>query len=80
MKETKIKVEGMVCNGCENRVQNALKSIKGVESVVANYTNGIVTVTSNDEVEKDTLKEIQDSGIDVYFQVTPDEKRTTFSE
>ena len=66
MKETKIKVEGMVCNGCENRVQNALKNIKGVESVVANYTNGIVTVTSNDEVEKDTLKEkIEDIGFEV---------------
>lgn len=28
MKETIIKVEGMVCNGCENRVQNALKTIE----------------------------------------------------
>ena len=35
---------------------------------------------SASQSEKDTSKEIQDSGIDVYFQVTPDEKRTTFSE
>ena len=37
MKETIIKVEGMVCNGCENRVQNALKNIDGVENVVADH-------------------------------------------
>ena len=34
---------------------------------------------SASEVEKQTLKEIQDMGINVFFQVTPDEKRTQFS-
>ena len=33
---------------------------------------------SASEAEKATLKEIQDLGINVYFQVTPDEKRTPF--
>lgn len=66
MKETIIKVEGMVCNGCENRVQNALKAIKGVEKVIANHTNGTVIVTSNEEVEEDALKEkIEDIGFKV---------------
>lgn len=66
MKEIIIKVEGMVCNGCENRVQNALKTINGVEKVVANHTNGTVTVTSNDEVEEALLKEkIEDIGFEV---------------
>lgn len=66
MKETIIKVEGMVCNGCENRVQNALKTIKGVENVVANHINGTVTVTSSNEVEENTLKEkIEDIGFEV---------------
>ena len=66
MKETIIKVDGMVCNGCENRVQNALKMVKGVEKVVANHINGTVTVTSSDEVEKDSLKEkIEDIGFEV---------------
>ena len=37
MKKTVIKVNGMVCNGCENRVQNALKTIDGIEEVVANH-------------------------------------------
>lgn len=66
MKETIIKVEGMVCGGCENRVQNALKTIEGVENVVANHTNGTVTVTSKDEVEVLIMKEkIEDIGFEV---------------
>ena len=66
MKETIIKVEGMVCNGCENRVQNALKTIEGVETVVANHTTGTVTVTSKSEVEESVMKEkIKDIGFDV---------------
>ncbi len=66
MKELIIKVEGMVCSGCENRVQNALKTIKGVEKVIADHTNGTVTVTSNNEVEEDALKEkIEDIGFKV---------------
>lgn len=66
MKEIIIKVEGMMCNGCENRIQNALKTIEGVENVVANHTNGTVTVTSSNEVEEKALKEkIEDIGFEV---------------
>ncbi len=66
MKETIIKVEGMVCNGCEKRAQNALKTIEGVENVVANYTNGTVTITSKDEVSESVMKEkIEDIGFEV---------------
>ena len=66
MKELIIKVDGMVCSGCENRVQNVLRTIRGVEKVVANHTNGTVTVTLNNEIEIDTLKEkIEDIGFKV---------------
>ena len=66
MKETIIKVEGMVCGGCENRVQNALKTLEGVESVVADHTNGTVTVTAKAEVSKSIMKEkIEDIGFEV---------------
>ena len=66
MKETIINVKGMVCNGCENRVKNALKTIDGVEEVEANYKNGIVKVTSKEEVEESALKEkIEDIGFEV---------------
>lgn len=66
MKEIIIKVEGMVCNGCENRVQNALKNIEGVENVVADYTTGTVTITGKNEISENTLKEkIEDIGFEV---------------
>lgn len=66
MKEIIIRVEGMVCNGCENRVQNALKTIEGVEKVEANHTNGTVTITSKDEVKKEILEEkIEDIGFEL---------------
>lgn len=66
MKETIIQVEGMVCNGCENRVQNALKTIEGIENVIANYKDGTVTITSKSEVSESIMKEkIEDIGFEV---------------
>ena len=57
MKETRIKVNGMVCDGCENRVKNALSMIDGVESVEASYKTGIVKIISNKEIEKSIIEE-----------------------
>ncbi len=66
MKETIIKVEGMVCGGCENRVKNALKTIDGIENVLADHTSGTVTITSTDEVTENVMKEkIEDIGFEV---------------
>ncbi len=66
MKEIIIKVQGMVCNGCENRVQNALKNIDGVENVVADHITGTVTITSNNEISENVLEEkIEDLGFEV---------------
>ncbi len=66
MKETKIKVNGMVCEGCENRVKNALSTIDGIESIEANHKTGIVTVMSNKEIEMSTIEEkIDDLGFEV---------------
>ena len=66
MKETIIKVKGMVCNGCENRVQNALKNIEGVKEVKADHKQGIATVTANEEVSRTVMEEkIEDIGFEV---------------
>ena len=66
MKETQIKVNGMVCEGCENRVKNALSTIDGIESVEANHKTGIVTVISNEEIERSVIEEkIDDIGFEV---------------
>lgn len=57
-----INVEGMMCEGCENRIQNTLKNIEGVESVIANHKDGTVTIIAeNIDIEK--IKEmIEDIG------------------
>lgn len=66
MKECTIKVEGMVCEGCENRVKNAVSTIDGVESVVADHNTGIVTVTSKEDLDVNQIKEkIEDIGFEV---------------
>lgn len=60
MKEIIIKVEGMMCNGCENRIQNALNNVNGVEKVIANHKNGIVEITAKENVEIKVIKELID--------------------
>lgn len=66
LKELTFKVEGMMCGGCENRVQNALKTIDGVESVKADHVTGTVTVTLNKDIDKSTIKDkIEDIGYEV---------------
>ena len=66
MKEIKLKVNGMECNGCENRVINALKNIEGIESVSANHETGIVTITLNKEIEQSLIEEtIENLGYEI---------------
>ena len=66
MKELEIKVKGMVCEGCENSVKNALSTIDGVDNVEANHKTGIVTVKLNKEIEKSIFEEkIDDLGFEI---------------
>ncbi len=66
MKEITLKVDGMMCSGCENRVQNALKTIGGVKEVKASHEEKKVVVTLKQEVEESVIKEkITDLGYEV---------------
>ncbi len=66
MKTLTIKVKGMVCNGCENRIQNALKRIEGIEEVLADYHQELVTVKTNSQIDKKAIYEkIEDLGFEV---------------
>ena len=63
-----IRISGMSCTGCENRVENILKNIKNVESVNANYNTGIVEIGTNDikNLSIDVIKEtLEDLGYDI---------------
>lgn len=66
MKKIKINIKGMVCGGCQKRVENALGNIEGVEKVTANYKDGTVLIISNKEIDKTIFNEkIEDIGFEI---------------
>jgi len=66
MEKIEIKVNGMVCEGCENRVKNALGTIEGVDKVEANHNTGIVTIIIKKEVQRLAIEEkLDDLGFEV---------------
>ena len=66
MKELKLKVEKMVCEGCENRIVNALSSLEGVEELKASHVEGTVLVNGNDTMQENIIQErIEDLGFEV---------------
>lgn len=61
--ERTLKVEGMMCNNCENHVKKALEAIKGVEEATADHTTGEVKVKlSKDVPDAKFEKAISDAG------------------
>ena len=63
-----IRISGMSCTGCENRVENVLKNVENVKSVNANYNIGIVEIETNDikNLDIDVIKEtLEDLGYDI---------------
>ncbi|MCI9247328.1 MAG: heavy-metal-associated domain-containing protein [Clostridia bacterium] len=66
MKELELKVEGMVCGGCEKRVVNSLSTLEGVNEVSANHQTGTVLVKMTEDIDIEVLKEkIEDLGFEV---------------
>ena len=66
MKKIILNVKGMVCNGCEKRVENALMNIEGVTKVNADYKKSRVTITTKEEIEKKNFeKAIEDLGYEI---------------
>ena len=67
-KKIEIRISGMSCTGCENRVENVLKNIENVESVNANYNTGLVEIETNNikDLDIDMIKEtLEDLGYDI---------------
>ena len=66
MKEIILNVEGMMCEGCENRIKNAVGTIDGVVDVSAKHDTGIVKLIARDNVTEDIVRErIEDIGFTV---------------
>ena len=52
-----IKIEGMMCNHCENTVKKALEALDQVQEAVVSHEAGTAVVTLTGEVADDVLKE-----------------------
>jgi len=61
-----IAVTGLSCSGCEQNVENALKTIDGVTRVEADHEGDTVDVVVEDDVADDDLQAaIEQAGYDV---------------
>ena len=61
--QTTLKVEGMTCSHCENAIKKAVSTINGVMEVMVDLVGKTVTVTHEESVIVDMLKnEIEEQG------------------
>ena len=56
MKET-VKISGMMCEHCENRIQKAIGALDGVTSVKADHTSGTAVIEMSYPVAESRIKE-----------------------
>ncbi|MBR3134032.1 MAG: heavy-metal-associated domain-containing protein [Clostridia bacterium] len=56
MQDIVLKVNGMMCSGCEKRVQNVVSSIENVKEVKADHEKGTVTIKVDVNVNIDEIK------------------------
>lgn len=66
----KYNVSNIKCTGCENRIMNSLKMIKGVKSVQADHNKGEVIVELKNEKVSEKIKELLNN---LDFSVTSEE-------
>ena len=55
-------IEGMSCEHCVKRVENALKEIKGVDNVLVNLSTNSAQVTGNNVDENDLMNAVEEAG------------------
>lgn len=66
MKELNLNVEGLMCGGCEKRVETAIGNMKEVKKVKANHKDGTIKIVLKGEIEESKIKEVID---DLGFKV-----------
>lgn len=66
MKRKTIAVTGMSCTGCERAVENALRTLEGVQRIDADHEDGTVEIVADDDVSEDQLGDkIRNAGYEV---------------
>ena len=64
MKEIKLKIEGMHCAGCSNRLEKILNNVDGIESAKVSLEEKSADIKYNEEEREwnTILQEIEDAG------------------
>ncbi len=64
MKDIKLKIEGMHCTGCSNRLEKVLNNIEGVEKATVSFAEKEAAITYNEEkISEEQIKsEIGEAG------------------
>lgn len=67
MPDLTLRIDGMHCGGCEDRVQNALSRAEGIRSVDADHEQVTATVTlvAGQEDEQALREAVEDLGYEV---------------
>jgi len=64
--QIQFKVTGMSCDHCKKAVEDAVKAIDGVESVVADVDAGSVDIALKENINEDVIKKaIEEAGYTV---------------
>ena len=56
--KTIVKIEGMSCEHCANKVKNALMNIDDVKGVKVNLSKKEAIISSNNKLDKDLIKKL----------------------
>ena len=56
--KTIVKIEGMSCEHCVNKVKNALMNIDGVKGVKVNLAKKEAIISSNNKLDKEMIKKL----------------------
>lgn len=65
MERYELQVEGMSCNGCEERVTNATERVEGVRRVDADHETDTVEIVAEEDTEDSVRRAIHDAGYDL---------------
>ena len=50
-----VKIDGMKCEGCANRVKNSIKELKGVKKIDVNLSDKEAIITYKKELSNDDI-------------------------
>lgn len=74
-----LKVDGLTCTGCETKIEEKLKKMKGIQKVKASYAHETVSITyDSQKVQmKDIVKALDELGYDIKREANNVQKKSS---